>query len=277
MDTRILGAITHTFSVCECSVADFLDLYDNHTVSTDSLVVQGLALVTECQELLTNALVDEDQDYRLAELLRGILTDAPHNNGKRFVSIAVKLAYDRDKVVPLALSWANNFLFPLLRTSLFVRKRDENFCCITRAFDYDAASAQNFSHIPPAGIDVTFVAYFIPPPPSIITDQLQTAYDILWAWANLTEEDWESKLDAPENASLIGGNSLALHHYLFTYFEENTDLPNRYTARYAPESPQQQFFPTIDTSCEVVFRSLEESGVPPPDPRLVKAHCALVT
>ncbi|KAF9547613.1 hypothetical protein CPC08DRAFT_769408, partial [Agrocybe pediades] len=158
-----------------------------------------------------------------------------------------------------------------------VRKRDENFCCITRAFDYDgAASAQNFSHIPPAGIDVTFVAYFIPPPPSIIIDQLQAAYDILWAWANLTEEDWESKLDAPENALLVGGNSLALHHYLFTYFEENADLPNRYTARYAPESPQQQFFPTIDTSCEVVFRSLEESGVPPPDPRLVKAHCALV-
>ncbi|KAF4622506.1 hypothetical protein D9613_009437 [Agrocybe pediades] len=112
MTTHILRAITHICSICECSAADFLELYNNHnTVSTGSLAEQALATVTMCQKLLAG---NGDRYYRLPELLRGMLIDAPHSNGKRFVSIAIKLAYDRGKIVPLALAWADKFLIPLL-------------------------------------------------------------------------------------------------------------------------------------------------------------------
>ncbi|KAF9552817.1 hypothetical protein CPC08DRAFT_714268 [Agrocybe pediades] len=82
--------------MCECSDADFLELYDDHdTASTDSLAGQPLTTLTESQKLLAG---HGDQYYRLPELLRGMLIDAPHIDGKRFVSIAIKLAYDRGKM-----------------------------------------------------------------------------------------------------------------------------------------------------------------------------------
>ncbi|KAF9553153.1 hypothetical protein CPC08DRAFT_714039, partial [Agrocybe pediades] len=228
----------------------------------------------------------DDEEYELANLLNCMVTNAPHRTGRRFVCVAIILAYQQHKVVELAKAWMEDFVIALLTRSIemhksvseplkvggHVRRREKDHCALTQYIDAD----QIFKYyaagsLDPAKVYYLFVEYFIPIPPSDMSAQFEFAYSMLWTWGGLTEDDWVRRIHNEENALLIASAILEDHRSMTTYFEPKEDTPNAYTAR----KIRGLNFLTGDASYEVLFHSWL-SIIVPPDPRLVKVRRELV-
>ncbi|KAF4623306.1 hypothetical protein D9613_002390 [Agrocybe pediades] len=214
-----------------------------------------------------------------------MVTDAPHQSGQRFVSIAVILAQQHRKLVDLARKWLEHFLLELLKMSTEsdrcpdepsigwqVRLRDGTKCPISGCIHLEKRVDENGEEIRRELKDELRVEYFIPPPPSNLTGNLKFAYSMLWVWANLNEDDWKKRVHLPENAFLLASRHIIDHRWMDLVLEAQ-GTPDTYTARFAGGGG---FSPTGDRSREVVFRSLEKpSSARSPDFRLVRARSAL--
>ncbi|KAF9557546.1 hypothetical protein CPC08DRAFT_819839 [Agrocybe pediades] len=261
----------------------FLDMYKDVSISDDYLARQATDAVSHCAGLLN---VD-DEEYSLVNLLNFMVTNAPHINGMRFVSVAIILAYKHHKVFDLAKSLMENFALALLTRSStihkdisepvvvgsLVRGREQDHCAITKYFDDEKVFSVPRARRKSDMTSYLSVEYFIPIPPSNMSThwQLEFAYNVLWAWSGLTEEDWDKNIYSEENALLVASEHRGDHRYMMAYFEPKEGIPNAYTAR---KIRGFDFF-TGDASFEVVFDSWSPIIIPP-DPRFVKVHRALV-
>ncbi|KAF9544036.1 hypothetical protein CPC08DRAFT_824090 [Agrocybe pediades] len=70
-----------------------------------------------------------------------------------------------------------------------LRCRDGIKCPITGCIDLERLRDEIEPEVDEDLLDFIEVRYFINIPPSTLTSDLKFAYDTLWAWANLTDDD----------------------------------------------------------------------------------------
>ncbi|KAF9544038.1 hypothetical protein CPC08DRAFT_716595 [Agrocybe pediades] len=277
-DTAI-AAIVETIG---CTPTLYLNMYhDFAAYPNESVKDQALDTVSQSGDDLKV----EDENYRLAALLEAMVTDAPYQSGQRFAAIAIILAQQHKKLVDLARKWLEHFLLELLSISTEldrcpdepsigwqVRCRDGTKCPISGCIHFRNLVDDNGEMVAEEMKDELQVEYFVPSPPLNFTGNLKFAYDMLWVWANLTEDDWAKKVYRPENAFLLASRHIIDHRWMNLILEEQ-GTPDTYTARFTASGG---FSPTGDLSRDVVFRSPENPcSVLPPDSRFVRARSAL--
>ncbi|KAF4622158.1 hypothetical protein D9613_009409 [Agrocybe pediades] len=115
---QFLHAVEAVSEIIGFTPVVFLDMYNDVGTSDDSLARQATDVVSQCAGLLN---VD-DEEYGLVNLFNYMVINAPHRTGQRFVSVAIILAYQHQKVVELAKSLMENFALALLTRSSKIHK-----------------------------------------------------------------------------------------------------------------------------------------------------------
>lgn len=107
--TLFVASIESTCTIITCTSEDFLQLYDNKTLSTDVLAEE-----VEANVIRPNAedLRAASQQYYLDELLSTMLTNAPHPCGKRYVAITLHIAHNKGEVINAAKAWMDYLFLP---------------------------------------------------------------------------------------------------------------------------------------------------------------------
>ncbi|KAF9557535.1 hypothetical protein CPC08DRAFT_47354 [Agrocybe pediades] len=96
---------------------------------TGSLFDQALDLVKKSEDTLKDLKARKivEPEYKIDVLLIDMVTEAPHEAGQRFVSIAIILAHEHDRVVGLALAWMKRFALRLLALAFTVEAEEGHF------------------------------------------------------------------------------------------------------------------------------------------------------
>lgn len=99
-------------TVLSCSLDEYLNLLDDDSVRTETIVHDVLKSVINPNESLRAS----NSIYPMDDLLRGMVIHAPHPHGRRYAAVALHIASGRgpDTIVNSANAWLKHLLLPSL-------------------------------------------------------------------------------------------------------------------------------------------------------------------
>lgn len=97
-----------TIFLISCTPEEFWNVYEGPS-RTDDLAETAMTNVVKKYEI---PLREESDDYKLDLMVYGMLKEAPHPAGKRYVASALLVANEKGTVMLLANAWMTRLFIP---------------------------------------------------------------------------------------------------------------------------------------------------------------------
>lgn len=266
------------------------------------------------QEAAANIIIDHFQvaleheskdNVSLYALLKAMIEHAPSPEGKQHIVSIVARLRSEQAVVEVAKDWLSLLIYPMLSLNrvtnsassdhtplhedLFsggeravriqqrelrrkVALRDKHRCTITGNFD--VYYKQRPSGKPYAVLEATSILP-LSLEGSSMKPELSKTWDMLRAWTSidvlsLVRDD----IDAPKNTIMMGIGLVDFFKAFLLYFDRNDDYSDSEGRKYKVRSSDNGLIGSLAVS-EVTCEFNTDTGIEPPDPRLLAIHAAL--
>lgn len=107
-----LISISSTISILACKPDEFWSIYEGACETSTLANEVTTTVLKNCEKSLRAA--SGHDSYELDGLLHSMLTEAPHPDGRRYVSVALRISYSKGEgvVVELAKAWMESLFLP---------------------------------------------------------------------------------------------------------------------------------------------------------------------
>ncbi|KAF8870626.1 hypothetical protein BD779DRAFT_1680936 [Infundibulicybe gibba] len=297
MSSQCTPSVDSIPSVPIFASAEFLSMYNNDSISTDALSDKALIdIIKPNGDFLRAA----DPRYQLDDFLSALLTYAPHQLGKRYVTVALHTAYDKGiaAVVDVAKLWMDHLFLPLLVIANETTKdpylegdilrekvsiRQQYRCAFTQAFDAAHAGLLRQRRLcAPDGAKRLMVVTHIIPPVLSYADKAATSSEIdptcmreiFLSWTGISPDKLaESRMNSPANTVLatIGEDVLFGEFGIYLDKAAHPNVPNKYRVGFTKYTIMLS---DGTRSADVELRT-GEKGIESPDPEFLAIHAAI--